>query len=183
MHVHGGDITIGNLPLTEYDAQVKTIDVVHERIHAKKMFDFQKVFLSTANGSVTYVSIRPQLVEAHLVITLDCEGKSYFKSYVDSTWTTNGTLGTIFNRHINDAPEADAIVYYDGTPNVLGMLRFDKVILGGLGPQSTGASGTQRIETVVDEGKELTIAVTNVSGQTKDLGISLEWYEPDSIPN
>ena len=168
-----------DVPVTTGTKYVKTIGVVHERIHVKKMFDFQRVFLDTANNSVIYVSIRPQLVEAHLVITINAEGKSWFKSYVDSTWTSDGTLGTTFNRHIDLAPPADALVYYSGTPNVLGTQRFDKLLLGGTGPQSSGTSGSERIETVIDEGRELTIAITNKSGQAKDIGIELEWYEPE----
>ena len=158
-------------------ANVIVIDSVHQEIHNKNYFDFQRVFEDVADNNSVYVSIRPTTKSAHLIVTTEAEGTCRFKSYVDTTWTADGTIGNVFNRYINDAPTADTVVYYDGTVGTLGVLRFDQLIAGGTGPRSTGGSGGNRVESILGAGHEITIELTNTAGQTKDIGITVEWYE------
>jgi len=152
-------------------------DIAHENIHNKNMFDWQKIFFSVADDDYIYLSLRPQTKEMHLIVTIEAEGKAIFKSYSDTTWTADGTEGDTFNRYINDAPDADSKIYYGGIVDTLGDQRFDKLILGGTGPRSTGSTSSDRIESVLQPLKELTIAVQNISGLAKDFGMSIEWYE------
>ena len=153
------------------------IDMVHEQIHRKNYFDFTHVFAAILDDGFVRLSIRPQTKEAHLIVTVSAEGKALFKSYVDTTWSADGTAGSTFNRYINDSPDADTLIYYGGTMDVVGTMRFDTLVLGGLGPQSTGATSGSRVESVLDSGHELTIEIQNVSGQSKDIGVVIEWYE------
>ena len=158
---------------------VIVIDVVHENIHDKNFWDSQYIFDDVANDGVAYISIRAtQCKEMHFTVAVDAEGKCLFKSYVNTTWADDGIEGDIFNRYINGAPDATGLIYYAGTPDVLGTQRFQKLILGGLGPQSTGSSAQgSRVESVLDPGNEITIEITNVSGNVKDFGVIIEWYE------
>lgn len=152
-------------------------DIVHENIHDKNFFDFQKTFIDVLNNGYVRISLRPQTKEMHLIITVETEGKCYFKSYIDTTWTDDGTLESTFNRYINDSPAADAQIYSQGTVDTLGTQRFDKLIPGGTGFFSTGATSSSRVETVLDSGLELTLEVQNVSNTSDDIGITVEWYE------
>lgn len=155
----------------------RTIDNTLDLIHKKKLYDFQKTFFAVADDAKLYFSIRPTTKNAHLVVTITAEGKSLFKSYADTTWTSDGTKGTVFNRYINDAPIATTDIYYGGVPNVIGTMRFDELIIGGVGPRSTGGSSGSRTESILDFGHTLTIEIENVSGQAKDYGVTIEWYE------
>lgn len=154
-----------------------TIDEVHNNIHEKKFYDTQKVVTDVADDGYVYVSLRPQSKEMHLIVTIDVEAKAYFKSYVDTTWTADGTEMTIFNRYIDSAPASTVLTYLNGTVNVLGTQRFEKLLPGGYGPFSSGATASGRIESILDAGIELTLEIQNVSGSAQDIGVTVEWYE------
>lgn len=157
---------------------IQSIDVVHQRIHKKEFYDSQKRVLDIADDGTFSLLIEAQKKEMHLIIITDAEGKSHFDSYVDPTVTDKGTELTAFNRYIDGAPKATGTVYLNPTATANGTQRFEKLILGGLGPNSTGATGGEsRVESILDPGHSLLIVVTNVSGQTKDYGVTVEWYE------
>lgn len=159
------------------EANIVQIDVVHQKIHSGNFYDYQKVSEDLADGAILLTSLRANTKDLHVIITIDAEGKSRLKSYVNTTWSDDGSAGSIFNRFIDDAPITTANVYYGGTVSILGTLRFDKLLLGGTGPRSTGATSGQRVESVLSQGNELTISIENVSGSAKDVGVTIEWYE------
>jgi hypothetical protein len=156
---------------------ITSIDLVHKKIHDKKFYDYQEIFFAVPNNGVIRLSMRSADISCHLTIILDCEGKAYFRSYSDTTYIDEGTAGYIFNRFIDDAPPSTATVRENVVVDQLGQRRFRKLILGGTGPQSSGASNGSRVETVLCHNHELYFEITNVSGQAKDIGVTLEWYE------
>ena len=164
------------LELANHDDSLTFIDIVHRHIHKKNFFDYQKRFLNLADDGTIELLLKATTKQMHLIITVDAEGKSYFDSYVGGTYS-DGTLQTSFNRFIDNAPAASGGIYLTPTVSTVGTVRFEKLILGGTGPQSTGASGGSRVESILDVNTELLIVITNKSGQAKDYGITIEWYE------
>jgi len=153
------------------------IDIIHEAIHRKEYFDVQKVYTGVANASKVRFNIVATTKDLHLVFTTDAEGKSRFRSYIGTTFSAPGTELPEFNRYIDEAPDPTGQVFENPTVTLLGTQRFDKLILGGLGPQSTGQSSGSRVETILAAGNSVYVEIENVSGQSKDIGITVEWYE------
>lgn len=137
----------------------------------------QHIFEDVPNNDYRYLSIRTQDKMALIEVITDAEGKSYFKSFEGTTWSNDGTLHETFNRIIGYPREAETQVYINGTPNDIGSERFDKLILGGDGPKSSGSSNGIPKTSVMPPRTELTIQVQNVSGNTKDIGMTIEWAE------
>lgn len=148
------------------------------RIHEKQVYDAQYVYEDVVNNGIVYMSIRcPNTADAHLVVIANVEGKARFKSYKNTTWADDGTEVESFNRYIDGAKPSIVEVYQGGTVDTLGEARFDILIPAGSGPLSSGSSFGGDSESVLSHDNELTIEITNQSGNTKDIGISIEWYE------
>lgn len=155
-----------------------TIDVFNSKIENKEVYDFQKLFIGVPAAGKSYVSMRtPTTANAHLVVSVFSEGKAYFKSYTGTTWTDDGTSGTIFNRYIDGADPSVLELYYGGTPNVLGTQRFEVLMPGGSGPFASGASIRSDSESILANNMELTIEVENVTNANQDISIAVEWFE------
>lgn len=155
------------------------IDYIHNKIHQGAMFDADKVFLSVANNTSSYMCIKSTTREVHLTIAISTEGTCYVNSYIDTTYTDCGTQITAFNRKIDDGSEASptAEVYHTPTIEDLGTQRYEQLLPGGSRNFAQGGSGSSRIETILYPGKELLVEITNVSGSTIDQGVVFEWYE------
>lgn len=148
-----------------------------KKIHEKGFFDYQKRYLSVADNATITLQLKAINKQMHLIITTDAEGKTYFDSYRSTTYTDDGVEADTFNRFIDNAPDAECKIYETPTVDVLGSGRFQKLILGGTGPRTTGSSSGNGIESVLDVGQNLYLVWTNKSGQAKDYGITVEWYE------
>jgi hypothetical protein len=150
---------------------------VHEHIHRGECFDVQKVYAGVANAGKVRFNTIAGAKAMQVTVTVDAEGKARFRSYAGTTFSAPGTSLATFNRDLGEAQPATGSVRENPTVGVLGAQRFDKLILGGLGPQSTGLSSGQRVETIIPAGLSLYVEIENVSGQAKDIGITVEWYE------
>ena len=146
-------------------------------INEKRYFDYQERFLDVADDATITFKLSAVTKDMHLVIIVDAEGKSHLDSYENTTFSTNGTEQTTFNRFIDNAPDATSKIYLTPTVTTIGDKRFSKLILGGTGPQSTGSTGGVFVESVLSKGYDLYLVITNKSGQAKDYGVTIEWYE------
>jgi hypothetical protein len=158
--------------------QLITSDAVHRDIHNGEVFTVSKTFVGVANSAYARIRIKASATKStHFVASVVVEGKCYLKTYVNSTYTDNGTAFTPFNRNTSSSKTYGGNVYHTPTVNVLGSLRADDLTNGGIGPQSAGASVLGALETVLKPGDDILIELQNVSGQAKDLNIIVNLYE------
>ena len=120
--------------------------------------------------------------KAYLLIEVQSEGKAEFKTYKGTTYVDNGTPPdgvklTKFNRKTGEVGISGVELDYAPTINNIGELRGNQIILGGVGPQSTGTSSGITVESVICPTHEFLIELKNVSGQAKDMTIILDWHE------
>lgn len=158
-------------------ANVVTISENEQAIHDGRTYDYQERFLAVANDATIEIILEATTKDMHLVVITDAEGKTYFDSFGNPTYT-GGTDGNVFDRKIGEnVPSATGLVKVSPTITDDGDTRFEQLILGGTGPQSTGGTKGSRSESILTAGNKLLIRWTNKSGQAKDYGISVEWYE------
>lgn len=163
----------------------RVISDEHHECHDGNTFTANYLETAVANNGTASLLFKPNSDKtAHVVITLECEGKTSFKTYSGTTFTSNGTTAgvdaklTKFNRYPSYAKPSGVEVYYGPTVNVLGSLRGNRRIYGGTGPNSIGTSLIgQRVESIVGPGGNLYIELVNISGQAKDIGAVIDWYE------
>lgn len=157
------------------------IDTEHQKVHEGRHYTANYLEKAVANLAFVRLRFKTNANSAHLIIAGSAEGKTYFQTYSGTTYTVNGTAPdgsklTVFNRSI-PLDGTTTTVTYAPTVNVLGTLRGNQVIFGGLGPQSTGGTSGGRIESIVPPNSDLLIVLQNVSGQPKDINLVLDWYE------
>ena len=158
-----------------------TIDIEHQKVHEGRHYTVNYLEKAVANNGYARLRITTGARAVHIIIAVDTEGKSYWQTYSGTTYTADGTLPdgvklTFFNRFI-DNDGTTTTVRYNPTVNVLGTLRGNRVVWGGLGPQSTGGSDASRIESIIPPNKDVLLVVQNASGQAKDMAVVLDWYE------
>lgn len=166
---HGYDLT---------DACHGMIDPVHAAIHDGRYFDSMLTSLALANDATFYLHFKSPTLYVHLIAEVSAMGECLFKTYLATTYSAPGTVVPVFSRVVGGSYTSDMQVWHTPTITLLGTARFDKLIVGGTGPQSTGGSASQRVETIIAANTDILLSLKNVSGQAKDIGISLEWYHP-----
>ena len=161
-----------------------TMDVAHHKVHKGLFFTanlLQKAVLN--NGFVRLYLKTCEERTAHILITLDVEGKCYFKSYSDPVVSNVGTGPdatnlTVFNRR---GVNGNTMLVYYAPTFTGGTLRGNRLIPAGTGGLAIGSTLSTEIETIISRGTGFIIELQNVSGQSRDLGISVNWYEEEFI--
>lgn len=166
----------------EGDYYLGNIDIIHQETHDQNTFVSSMVFSALANNGYARMRITaPATKDAHLNITVDAGGECLFKTYRNSTYTVAGTAMTPFNRVTASVLAPLSLVKHTPTINVAGTSRGGRLITGGTGGNSIGSNNSTRFETIVSAGDDLLIEVQNISGNAKNFGIVLDWYEEVKI--
>ena len=152
------------------------IDAVHQAIHLRGMYTVSKTFLAVASDGYADIHlIIPADYEAHTRITVASEGKAYIKTYIGTTYTVPGTGITPYNRATGgDITTVTAL--HTTTPNVLGTLRADDLIVGGSGGNAVGGGINPEFESIVAPASDWLIRVQNKGGAVKDINITINYY-------
>ena len=154
----------------------ESIDAVHQAVHERGMYTVSKTFKAVANNAIVdFHIIPPAGYESHTRITIITEGKVYFVTYLNSTYTDEGTIHVPFNR-ATSGDASTAVVKFGTTPLVLGTQRGDDMINGGTGGNSSGGSLNQEIESIIAPTHDLLLRVQNVAGNAKDISFIINYY-------
>jgi len=160
------------------------IDLVHQKIHEGNAWTANLLKKAILDDGTMFLRVKTDArTTMHLVLQAEAEGKFYFTTYSDTTYTTPGTgpdgvILTKFNRRTILGKTSGVSLEYEPTIDVIGSLRGNRVILGGTGKKAVGTSGaSQAFFTVVGPGEEFLVKLENVSGSTQDCGLVLDWYE------
>lgn len=161
-----------------------TVDIVHEKVHEGVSYTANYLEKSLVNSGYMRILFRTGVKSAHLIIEVEAEGKLYFRTFSSPTFSDAGTLPgtttsdklTLFNRR-GGADGASTTVTHTPTITLFGDMRGNRVFPFGTGGTAVGGQSASRVESVISANSVLLIEVQNVSGQVRDIGIVLDWYE------
>ena len=159
---------------------VGTIDYISDKIHNGEMYTITYLWKDVANeGSVNLRLLANSTHSCHFKFSITSTGMIYFKTYLDTTYTANGTEYTPFNRKTDVTDSANVTVYTDATIDSFGDLRGDGVAGSGTNaPSRIGATGAgDKSESVLMPDNDMLIYIQNVAGATNDIGININFYE------
>jgi hypothetical protein len=168
----------------EQEGYVKVIDAEHHHIHDGVEFEYDHLFTSVAaNAYVRFRVYNDDGKELHIQFFTDTEAKAYVTSYIDSTYSNNGTPAAPWNRSTGSTVVSVAKVYTAPTVNVLGALRVNAFTgVSGNPANQVGGSTGSRVESIITSGHDLLIVVQNKGSAAKDIAISARWYEvPEGV--
>jgi hypothetical protein len=160
------------------------IDLVHQKVHEGLSYTVNYLEKDVANNGFIRLLVRTGLRQAHILIEVEAEGKVYFKTFSNATVTADGTPPstlitsklTIFNR-CGACGNGNKTNVFFGPTFTGGELRGNRMFPFGKGGTAVGGQQASRVESVVFTNSEFIIEVQNVSGQARDIGIVLDWYE------
>lgn len=161
-----------------------SIDVVHQKVHEGVSFTANYLEKSLANSGFMRLLFKTSVRSAHLLIQVESEGKLYFRTFSGTTTSADGTGPgtttsdklTVFNRRGTGNGSTTAITY-GPTITATGSMRGNRVFPFGTGGTAAGGSDASRVESIIPPNTTILIEVQNVSGQVRDCGIILDWYE------
>lgn len=130
------------------------------------------------NGSETHYVIKTADKLARLSLSLETEGKTRLRSYVNFTTAADGTAVSVFNRLVG-GPNATVSVFKDSNISNFGTQRGDILIPAGQGGTATGGQNRGGEYTWIPPNTELLISILNDSGQVRDLSVSFDLEEFD----
>lgn len=162
-----------------------TIPIEHYKVHNGESYTANYLEKNLANDGYMRIHIKTGSKSAHIMIDVESEGKVYFRSFSNPAITADGTgLGTtisdkltLFNRCGNCANGNTTQVFYNPTVEDYGDMRGNRVFPFGEGGTAPGGSNSTRIESIFNANSSYIIEIQNVSGQSRDTGIVLDWYE------
>jgi hypothetical protein len=162
------------------------IDFVHQKVHEGVSYTVNYLEKALASNGFARLHIKTGARSAHLLVDVEAEGKVYFRTISNPTVTVDGTaptdstaIGTkltLFNRCGHCANGNTTQVFH--TPTFTGgSLRGNRMFPFGQGGTAVGGSAQSRVESIFAPNKSYIIEIQNVSGQTRDVGVVLDWYE------
>lgn len=167
---------------------IRIISFLQKEIDDFNYFEAHITHKEVANNGVVYFYIKPpENITAEMIFKITAEGKAYFESYENITSISGASDLANFNRKIAGervSSDVEIKTGIEGTVTVIGNTslnrRFDDLIEGGTGPRTTGETQEDSLGTELVGGNNLLIAVTNASGNTKDITISCGWFERET---
>lgn len=157
------------------------ISYEHYRIHQGEMYLGSFVTGSVANsGNVDLlISTLDTDKECHAAWRVDIGGEAWVYLYENVTGSSNGVQISAPNMNRTSSNTPETKIYTGPTLTNLGIRLSAEHINGGSGPQSAGGSVRTETEWILDARKLYAIRCNNVSGNTKNAGILIQFYEED----
>lgn len=171
----------------KYSKALIGIDVVHNYVHVGKSYTANYLEKAVASNGFARLHIKTGARAAHALLELECEGKVYFRTFSGPTITGDGTgpgTGdldklTLFNRCGSCSNGNTTQAFYGPTYSAIGAKRGNRMLPFGTGGTAVGGQASSRVESVFNPNASYIIEIQNVSGQARDIGIVVDWYEVD----
>ena len=157
------------------------IDIMHEHIHKGKAFNFSHFFPDVSNGATVACIFRAHSgVTPHFRGDISVGGDCHFLFMEDVTLSYSGTTGTPVNRNRHSSKESkvSGFVLSSGVTSYSGTTLLNEFIPGGTKGFAAGGAGGEVDEWCMDpSGSTYIIAIRNMGGASKNIGIKALWYE------
>lgn len=172
------DILISRLLADEQSGNLRTIDLIHEKIHRGQVYVFSYHDDAVANGNSLDILFRvgPSL-SSHAIATVTSTGDAEIYLYESPTTSADGTVVNVKNKNRYSSDTKSFSVFHTPTVDTVGTELINPFIAGGSGGLKIGASSEQRDEWVLKNGLDYLIRITNVSGQAAKINIVSSLYE------
>jgi hypothetical protein len=175
------DIVIDNaLQITpdNITAYITTLNLFDYMNNNGNVFTISKTAVGVVNNGYLDIRVKSGSKPSYLEILYSSEGKSYFKTYLNTTYSANGTLLTPFPRNSGSTKTLQSLIYQAPTINVLGQIRGDDFIGKSSGNPQTRAGGGGTVSgTIIAPTHDLLIRLQNVSGAISDLNLIINILE------
>lgn len=166
--------------ISTYPKSVISIDFAHQKTHEGRYFSGGYNNISVANNGTLDLLVQMGATNLfHMKVKADSGGDVTLQLYEDATFSNAGTGVTMSNHSRSSAKAFDATVTH--TPTVTGtgtQVNGTVFIPGGSGGNSQGGGGGWANEYILSASKNYLIRVTNVSGGSKDISLTIEGYQP-----
>lgn len=161
-----------------FTGAIVQIEIPHAAIHIGKYFSHSGIVTVANNASYEHLIRTPapggKWIHFRLFLFDTTSAPIRHFLYEDAVVTSAGTVqvGYSFNRNFANATVG---LYHTPTLSADGTLIHTAQIAGT--KQSGGAGQTSGTEWVLKQGADYLSRITNVSGQSADIGYIAEWYE------
>jgi len=159
------------------------VDYEHHEIHGGSAYRAGSQETPNAAGTLSLTWTTPNNgKQMHMVFSVETANSSEVTIYEDVSFTSNGTAITPRNANRNSADASSVqTVEKDATVNVVGATILGHKHIGAVGVKqndpSFGGATEARHEWVLKEDTTYHIEVEDVSGESHDMWIGLDWYE------
>ncbi len=155
---------------------LETISYVHERVHAGGTYTVCTINLGVTDDSSLDVVLEAGSLEYHVVIEVAAEGKALYFLYDTPTYS-GGVTATNNNLSKLMGDSSTLVVKFNPTVSSTGTQIYCKLLPGGSGGTRSGVSIRDHTEIILAPNTDYLLRLTNTAGNTKDLNISVQWYE------
>lgn len=142
-----------------------------------KVFTFSRTSLAVANNGYFDVHIKAGIKPAYFEIFYTAELKARFSTYLNTTYTNNGTLVAPFPRNSGSIYSLSSSIYITPVIESLGQLRGNDFVGNNTNPQTRAGGGVSSIGTILKENDDLLLRFQNVGGNATDLNIIINLLE------
>lgn len=150
-----------------------SLDFTRAQATLGHLYTISKKVIGVANDGYARIRVKaPVDKQLAFTITTAATGKAYFNSYLNSTYSNDGTALNIFNRKTDLLNDSGALAYLNPTISQLGVQRADDFINGTTGPQKLGGSMGDDTVTILMPGHDILIEVQNKAGTNQSIDVN-----------
>lgn len=154
------------------------IDTFHHNIHAGRVFFCNALYTTVAdNGFARMLVEIPANYGIHVQPSITVEAKAYATIKEVGSYS-NITSVVAENRNRFSSEASSAMLFTGGSLEVTSAVLSTTLFPAGSKNKAVGAAGGSFAEMVLNPGI-WAVDVQNKSGGTQDIGIELDWYEPE----
>lgn len=153
-----------------------TLDTIHAKVHAGKMFLFTTLTTAFTGTTPVDIHITTSTKSCHLAIKGTSGGDAVFSLYEAPVASTTGWVGIAQNRNRFSANDNLTSFRTNPTITTAGTLLFSKLIPGGIGVNSQGSGEEPFGEIILSTSQTYLARLENLT-TTQPAGLECHFYE------
>ena len=172
------DVLISRLLADELSGNLRTIDLMHEKIHKGEVYIFNHYDTSVANSANLDILFKTGAsASSHIMGKITSTGDAEIRIYEAPTIGADGTVVNPRNKNRYFGETETFSVFHTPTVTPLGTELINDFLAGGSGGLKIGSSTEGRDEWVFKNNVNYLLRVTNVSGQAAKISFIGSVYE------